>query len=58
MRFNKPTDEQIIEFALVYNDGKIEREKLADMIGFCQMVIDRLYDNGDIMLKSEQEKGI
>ena len=54
-RFKKPTDTQVIEFALVFNDGKIEREKLADMIGFCQMVIDRLYDNGDILIKSGQE---
>lgn len=55
-RFKKPTDEQIIEFALVFNNGRIEREKLADMVGFCTMVIDRLHDNGDILIKSEQEK--
>jgi hypothetical protein len=54
-RFKKPTSDQILEFAIVFNDGKIEREKLADMLGLCTMIIDRLYDNGDIMVKSEQE---
>lgn len=54
-RFKKPTNKQVCEFALVFNEGKIEREKLADMVGFCQMVIDRLYDNGDILVKSQQE---
>ena len=54
-RFNKPTSDQILEFAIVFNDGKVEREKLADMLGLCTMIIDRLYDNGDILIKSQQE---
>lgn len=54
-RFKMPTDQQVIEFALVFNDGRIQPDKLADMVGFCQMVIDRLHDNGDIMVKSKQE---
>ena len=54
-RFKKPTGQQMVEFALIFNDGKVERKKLADMVGYCQMVIDRLYDNGDIMIKSQQE---
>lgn len=54
-RFKKPTDNQIIEFAIVFNEGKLEQEKLADMVGFCQMVIDRLYDNGHIAAKSKRE---
>jgi hypothetical protein len=33
-RFKKPTSDQILEFAIVFNDGKIEREKLADMLAF------------------------
>lgn len=54
-RFKKPTGMQMAEFALVFNDGKIVRDKLVDMVGYCQLVIDRLYDNGDIMIKSKRE---
>jgi len=54
-RFNKPTPDQIVEFAIVFNEGEIDRDKLVCMVGFCQMVVDRLYDNGDIMKKSLQE---
>ena len=57
-RFKKPTDQQMFEFALLFNEGKIEREKLADMIGMCQMLIDRLYDNGDIMIPCDKEKRV
>jgi hypothetical protein len=54
-RFKNPTDQQLIEFAILFNDGKIEREKLAMLIGFCRMVTDRLYDNGNILQPSKQE---
>lgn len=54
-RFKKPTDEQIIQFALVFNEGKIEPEKLADMVGLCEMVVDRLYENGDVLIPSSKE---
>lgn len=54
-RFKKPTHEQVIEFALMFNDGNIDRQKLTDMVAMCQMVLDRLYDNGDIMIKCKRE---
>lgn len=55
-RFKMPTDDQVIKFALVFNDGKVEHHKLADMVGFLQMVIDRLYENGDILIPSSKEE--
>jgi len=33
-------------------------EKLSAMVGMCQMIIDRLYEHGDIMVKSTKEKEI
>jgi hypothetical protein len=54
-RFKMPTDKNIVDFALVFNDGKIEHEKLADMVAMCQFIIDRLYENGDILIPSSKE---
>ncbi len=54
-RFIKPTDKQLIDFALIFNDGKIEKRKLADMIAMSEFIIDRLYENGDITKKSSKE---
>ena len=56
VRFKKPTDEQIIQFALICNDGEVDMEKLSAMVGMCQMIIDRLYEHGDITMKSTKEK--
>lgn len=55
-RFRKPTPTELVEFAIVFNEGKIDRELLSTMVGFCNIVIDRLYDKGDILLKSKREK--
>lgn len=54
-RFKMPTDKQVVDFAVVFNDGKIEQKKLADMVGFLTMVMDRLYENGDILEPSSKE---
>jgi hypothetical protein len=54
-RFKKPTHEQVVEFALIFNEGNTDREKLVDMVAMCQMIIDRLHDKGDIMIKSQRE---
>lgn len=54
-RFKMPTDKQVVDFAIVFNDGKMERKKLADMVGFLQMIVDRLYENGDILIPSSKE---
>lgn len=55
VRFQLPSDEQLIDTAILFNDGKLESEKLSDMVGMCQFVIDRLYENGDIMKPSSKE---
>jgi hypothetical protein len=54
-RFKMPTDKDIIDFALIFNDGKIEREKLSDMVAMCQFIVDRLFENGDIKIPSSKE---
>lgn len=56
VKFKMPSEEQIIHFALVFNDGKVQPEKLADMVGMCNLIIDRLYENGDILIPSSKEK--
>jgi hypothetical protein len=54
-RFKKPTHEQVVEFAILFNEGNLDREKLVDMVAMCQMIIDRLHDKGDIMIKCQRE---
>ncbi len=54
-RFAKPTDQQLIEIAILFNEGKIEPEKLSEMVSMCQFVIDRLYESGDVAKKSSKE---
>lgn len=54
-RFKMPESKDIVGMALLFNNGKIEREKLTDMVAMCQMIIDRLYENGDINIPSSKE---
>lgn len=54
-RFKRPTDQQVVGMAILVNDGKIEQEKLADMVALADMIIDRLYENGDITIPSLKE---
>ncbi len=54
-RFKKPTDKQYVEIALLFNDGKIQKSKLRDMIAMAEFIIDRLYKNGDVSKKSSKE---
>lgn len=59
-RFKKPSSDELVEFALLFqtNSGEdpINREVLIEMVGFASMVIDRLYENGDITKPSSKEK--
>lgn len=55
-RFVKPTDRQLIEIAIIFNEGNVEADKLADMTGMCMFMIERLYDNGVILLASKREE--
>ena len=54
-RFNMPTDKQLIDFALLFNDGKIEIEKLSQMVGMCELILDRLQEHGDCTRPSSKE---
>jgi len=54
-RFKKPTGEQLIEIAILFNDGIIDQEKLTDMVAMAMLIIDRLYENGEINLPAWKE---
>ena len=51
-----PTDKQLIDIAILFNDGKLDKEKLACMVGMCQFVLDRLQENNDVAKASSKEK--
>jgi hypothetical protein len=55
-RFTKPTDQQMVEMAILFNDGKMDLDKLADMMAYAQCLIDRLYENGNVTIPSSFEK--
>lgn len=54
-RFQLPSDKQMIDIAILFNDGKLEQEKLADMVGYAQFIVDRLHENGDVTKPSSKE---
>ena len=54
-RFILPSDKQMIDIAILFNDGKLEADKLADMVGYGQFIVDRLYENGDVGKPSSKE---
>ena len=51
-----PTDKQLIDIAILFNDGKLDKEKLACMVGMCEFVLDRLKENNDVTKASSKEK--
>jgi len=55
VRFLLPSDEQLIKFAVLFNNGKLEPEKLTDMVAMCTLVIDRLYENGNVLIPTLKE---
>jgi hypothetical protein len=54
-RFKKPTGDQLVNTAILFNEGKIEEEKIQDMVAMSMFIIDRLYENGDINIPSSKE---
>lgn len=54
-RFKKPTDKQLIDIAILFNGGKLQQKKLSDMLAMSNFIIDRLYENGDVLKKSKKE---
>lgn len=57
VRFQLPSDKQMIEIAILFNDGKLEQQKLSDMVAYGQFIVDRLYENGDVGIPSSKEEG-
>jgi predicted restriction endonuclease len=54
-RFILPTDEQLIKLAIIFNNGKFSYKKIANMVALCRLVVDRLFENGDITIPSSNE---
>lgn len=54
-RFEMPCDKTIIDFAILFNDGRLDPEQLSNMVGMCQMILDRLHEHGNVRQKSKQE---
>ena len=54
-RFKMPTSEQLLDICVLFNDGVLNAEKLADMLSPLQFVLDRLFENGDVLIPSKKE---
>lgn len=55
-RFKKPTDQQVVKAAILFNDGLIDKKQLSNMVALADFIIDRLYENGDMTIPSSKEK--
>jgi hypothetical protein len=56
-RFKKPTDNQLIEIAILFNNGKIEKDTISQMLAMTLFVLDRLHEHGTIEKRSSIEDG-
>jgi len=54
-RFKKPTEKELIEIAILFNDGKLDHEALSQLLAYGQFIVDRLYENGNINQPTEKE---
>ncbi len=54
-RFIRPTGEQLVEVAILFNRGIVDKERLVDMVGMCEFIIDRLHENGDMKIPTSLE---
>lgn len=55
IEINRPTDEQLIDIAILFNDGALDIEILSSMVGMCEFVLDRLIENNDVTKPSSKE---
>ena len=55
-RFKMPTSEQLLDICVLFNDRVLNAEKLADMLSPLQFVLDRLFENGDVLIPSKKEE--
>ena len=54
-RFDMPTDKQLIDLAILFNNGQVNLDKLTDMVAMCEFVLNRLYENGTVLKPSLKE---
>jgi hypothetical protein len=54
-KFNMPKFEHLLQVAILFNGGKLETDKLTDMVAMCQFVLDRLHENNDVTKASSKE---
>jgi len=54
-RFEMPTEKELIDIAISINDGVYDDEQITRMTSMCNFVINRLFENGDILKKSSKE---
>ncbi len=56
-KFKMPTTEQLVNIAIIFNEknGIIDKEQMADMLGMTEFVLDRLYENNDVMIPTKKE---
>ena len=55
VRFQLPSNQQIVELAILFNDGNMDKEILTKMVSLADFIIDRLYENGDVSKPSSKE---
>jgi len=53
--WKRPTDQQIISAAILFNDGKVD-DTLTNMVSVLDFVLDRLFENGDITIPTSKEQ--
>jgi len=55
-RFIKPTSDQVVKAAIVFNDGRMNRKELTNMVALADFIIERLYEHGDMSIPASNEK--
>jgi hypothetical protein len=57
-RFKMPTDEQIIDIGMLMcvENNEVNKKELANILATCNFILDRLHENGDMMIPSKKER--
>lgn len=57
-KFKKPTNRQLVDIATIFceDNGMINQSELVNSVGTADFIVDRLYDNGDVMIPSNKEQ--
>ena len=54
-RFKMPSDKSLVDIAIIFNGGRLQSKILTNMISYGLFILERLYDNGDIKIPSNNE---